>query len=53
MSNLLATGMALFAVVLAAVALFAMSAGDIRLAGFCFLSVSLVLYLRETRVLAD
>lgn len=50
MANPLATGLAVLAVVLAGVALVAMSAGNLGLAGFCFLSVSIALYLRETRV---
>jgi membrane protein implicated in regulation of membrane protease activity len=53
MSRLLATGLAVLAVALAGVALFAMSAGNLQLAGFSFLSVSIVLYFRETRVLGD
>lgn len=53
MENPLATGLALIAVVLTAVALLAMSAGNLQVAGFCFLSVSIVVYLRETRALPD
>lgn len=53
MENPLATGLALVAVVLAVAALFAMSAGNIQVAGFLFLSVSVVVYLRETRVVSD
>lgn len=50
MVNPLSTGLAVLAVALAGVALVAMSAGNLGLAGFCFLSVSIVLYLRETRL---
>ena len=50
MANVLSTGLAVGAVLLAGVALFAMSAGNLGLAGFCLLSVSLILYRRETRV---
>jgi hypothetical protein len=53
MVNVLATALAVLAVVLFVVALFAMSAGNFRIAGACFLSASLVIYLRETRVLGD
>lgn len=50
MVNVAATLLASLAALLAIVALFAMSSGNAGLAGFCFLSVSLVLYFRETRV---
>lgn len=50
MVNVAATFLASLAALLAIVALFAMSSGNAGLAGFCFLSVSLVLYFRETRV---
>lgn len=53
MENLLATGLALFAVALAVLALVSMSMGNLELAGFCFLSVSIILYFRETRVVPD
>jgi membrane protein implicated in regulation of membrane protease activity len=49
MTNLLATALAGLAVLLGAVALYGMTVGNLQLAGFCFLSVSVVLYLRETR----
>jgi uncharacterized membrane protein len=51
MADVLATALAALAVLLAGVALYAMTVGNPRLAGFCFLSVALVIYLRETRVL--
>lgn len=49
MVNLLATGAAAVAVLLFAVALLMMTWGNLQVAGFCFLSASLVIYLRETR----
>lgn len=50
MANLAATAAAGIAVLLVGTALFAMSAGDLRVAGFSFLCASLVIYLRETRL---
>ncbi|MFB6207375.1 MAG: hypothetical protein ABEJ05_12710 [Haloglomus sp.] len=50
MVNVLATGAALLAVGLFVVALFSMTTGDLRTAGFSFLSASLVIYIRETRL---
>jgi hypothetical protein len=50
MANLLATGAALLAVALFALALLGMAAGDLRMAGLSFLSTALVIYLRETRL---
>lgn len=48
MVNLPATGAALFAAVLFGVALLAMTVRNFRVAGFCFLSAALVIYVRET-----
>lgn len=50
MSNLLATAVAGLVVVLFGVALLAMAEGNLRLAGFSFLSASLAIYIRETRL---
>jgi len=50
MANLPATGAAVLAVVLFGLALLAMAAGDFRVAGFSFLSASVVIYLRESRL---
>lgn len=43
------TALAALAVLLLATALLAMTAERMTVAGFCFLSASLVIYLRETR----
>ena len=51
MVNLSATAAALLAVFLFGVALFGMTVGDFRVAGFSFLCASLVIYLRETYLL--
>lgn len=53
MANVGATLLALFAVLLAIVALIAISIGNLKLAGFGFISVSIVVYFRETRAVAD
>ncbi|QIO24664.1 hypothetical protein [Haloarcula sp. JP-L23] len=50
MENLLATVAAGLAVLLIGTALLAMSNGDLQVAGFSFLCASLVIYLRETRL---
>jgi hypothetical protein len=50
MENLLATGAAGFAVLLFGLALLAMTVGQYQMAGFSFLSASVVIYLRETRL---
>jgi len=50
MPNYLATAAALFVVVLFLVALFAMTVGDYAVAGVMFLSASIVIYLREKRL---
>ncbi|WP_424000350.1 hypothetical protein ACOZ4I_13425 [Haloarcula salina] len=52
MGQLLATGAAAVAALLMGVGLVGMTAGDFRLAGFSFLSASLVIYIRETRLVA-
>lgn len=43
------TALAALAALLVGVALWAMTAGNLQVAGLCFLSASLVIYLRETR----
>lgn len=53
MSNRLATAAAVLAVVLFGIAMFAMANGNFQAAGFSFLSASVVIYLRETRLVAD
>lgn len=50
MGNLLATVAAAIAVLLMGTALLAMANGDFQVAGFSFLSASVVIYLRETRL---
>ena len=50
MSNLLATVVAGLVVVLFGAALLAMTAGNFQVAGFAFLSASLLIYIRETRL---
>jgi hypothetical protein len=47
MVNVLAAAAAVFVVVLFAVALLAMAAGNFSVAGVMFLSASIVIYLRE------
>lgn len=49
MVDVIRTGLALLAVVLLGIALFAMSTGSLTMAGMGFLSASLVIYFRETR----
>lgn len=49
MPKLLSTILATLAVVLFLVALAAMYAEELLLAGICFIGLSLVIYLRETR----
>jgi len=51
MGRLLATGAAAVAALLMGVGLVGMTVGDFQLAGFSFLSASLVIYLRETRLI--
>ncbi|MFC7165313.1 hypothetical protein [Halospeciosus flavus] len=50
--NVTGTIAALGVALLFAVALFAMTVGELQVAGFCFLSASLLIYLRE-RYLVD
>ena len=50
MANLLATAVAALVVVLFVAALAAMSSGEFGVAGACFLSASVLIYLRETRL---
>lgn len=51
MMNILATAAAALAALLMGVGLVGMTIGDFRLAGFSFLSASLVIYIRETRLI--
>jgi hypothetical protein len=48
--NVLATAAAVFVLVLVGVALVSMANGQFRVAGFCFLSASVVIYIRATRL---
>lgn len=50
MVKLIPTGLAVLTLVLFAGALLAMSAGQLTVAGLCFLSASIVIYFRETRL---
>jgi hypothetical protein len=50
MANVPATAAALLAVALIVVALVAMATDELQVAGFSFLSASLVIYIRETRL---
>jgi len=50
MEDAVGTALAVFAVALLGVALYAMTAGSLTVAGMCFLSASIVIYLRETRL---
>lgn len=49
MTTILATALALGAIGLFGLGLIGMAVSDLRLAGFAFLSASLVIYVRETR----
>jgi hypothetical protein len=49
MGDIISTGLALLAVALTGVALFALAVGNFTAAGMSFLSMSLVIYMRETR----
>jgi hypothetical protein len=49
MSKKVAVPLAILAVALMLVALGAMTVGELGVAGVCFLSASIVIYLRETR----
>ena len=51
MPKLLPTAAAALVVLLFAVALLAMTSGDLRTAAFCFLGASVTIYLRETYLL--
>lgn len=53
MADAVSTGLAVLAVALFGVALYAMTAGRFTAAGMSFLSASLVIYLRETRLQDD
>jgi hypothetical protein len=53
MSDAVATGLAVLAVALIAVALYFMTAGRLSVAGMSFLAASLVIYFRETRLQDD
>jgi uncharacterized membrane protein len=53
MVNVLATAAALVVVALFGAALLALSAGNLQVAGFSFLAASLVIYLRETRLVGN
>ena len=53
MENLPATAAAGMAVVLIGVAILAMTAESLGVAGVCFLSASLVIYFRETRLVGS
>lgn len=50
MANLLATVAALIAVALFGLGLLAMTVSDFRAAGFSFLAASLVIFVRESRL---
>jgi uncharacterized membrane protein YhaH (DUF805 family) len=49
MVKLIPTALAVLAAALIGTALVAMTVRDLRVAGFCFLCASLVIYFRETR----
>ncbi|WP_254274544.1 hypothetical protein [Haloarcula marina] len=49
MAELIPTALAVLATALIGTALVAMTVGELRAAGFCFLCASLVIYFRETR----
>jgi hypothetical protein len=49
MGDIISTGLAVLAVVLIGVGLFALTVGNFTAAGMSFLSTSLVIYMRETR----
>jgi hypothetical protein len=50
MANVPATAAAAFAVLLFGVAVVSMANGEFAVAGFCFLSASVVIYFRATRL---
>jgi len=49
MAELIPTALAVLAAALIATALVAMTVRNLRVAGFCFLCASLVIYFRDTR----
>ena len=49
MADAIATGLAVLAVALIALALYFMATGELTVAGLSFLGASLVIYFRETR----
>lgn len=53
MSRVVATALALLAILLIGGALAAMASGDLQIAGLSFLSASLVIYIRETRFVEE
>jgi hypothetical protein len=53
MANLLATAAAAVAVLLFGIALVFMMDGQLSIAGLCFLSASLVIYFRATRLVEN
>lgn len=50
MSEYVSTALVVLVVALFALALYAMAVGRLAVAGLCFLSASIVIYLRETRL---
>jgi hypothetical protein len=50
MGNALATAAAVLVVLLFGVALFSLANNEFAVAGFCFLSASLTIYIRATRL---
>ncbi|WP_227356508.1 hypothetical protein [Haladaptatus salinisoli] len=50
MVNVPAAGAVVLVLLLFGIALLAMSSGDFRVAGLCFLSAMVVIYFRETRL---
>lgn len=50
MADVISTGLAVVAVVLVGAALLALNAGNLTVAGMCFLSTSIVIYLRQSRL---
>ncbi|WP_435156552.1 hypothetical protein [Haladaptatus sp. DFWS20] len=50
MINILATAVSGLILLLFGIALLAMSSGEFQVAGLCFLSAAIVIYIRETRL---
>ncbi len=50
MANVLATAAAGLVILLFGIALLTMSSGNFQVAGLCFLSAMIAIYLRETRL---